>query len=306
MIVVLTGENGFALQRALRERVDAFVKAYGDIAVERLDGGEADVERIRASLQSAPFLAEKKLVILRNCSANKQAAEQIEALLASIADSTDLVIVEPKVDKRSSYYKFLKKAVNLQEFPELDEQGLARWLVAAAKEQGGVLSAADARLLVERVGASQQLLGGELAKLIVYNPKITRGSIELLVESTPQSKIFDLLEAAFNGNAAKALALYRDQREQKVDPSQIIALLTWQLRIVALLMTAGARSPHEVVHDAKLSPYTVQKSQAVARRLTLPRLKSLVHELLEIDARSKRENIDLDEALQNYLLKLAN
>lgn len=302
--MVLTGENSFALRRALDKRVADFVAEHGDIAVERLDGNEADVERVRASLQSAPFLAARKLVVLRGPGVSKQFTEHAEALLGGLADSTDLIIVEPKIDKRSGYYKFLKKETDLQEFPELDEQGLARWLVSAAKEQNGTLSASDARLLVERVGASQQLLANELEKLILYNPKITRENIELLVDATPQSKVFDLLEAAFAGNAAKALALYHDQREQKVDPSQIIAMLAWQLRILALLMTTNGRSPHEVVHEAKLSPYTVQKSMAIAKRLTLPRLKKLVADLLEIDARSKRQNIDLDETLQNYLLAL--
>jgi hypothetical protein len=57
MITVLTGENSFGLQQTLQELVAAFVKAYGEIAVERLDGDTASLERIRESLQSSPFLA---------------------------------------------------------------------------------------------------------------------------------------------------------------------------------------------------------------------------------------------------------
>jgi len=305
MIWTLVGENGFALQAALTEKIASFVAAHGEIAVERLDGETTDLLRIQASLQSAPFLAARKLVVLRNGSANKQFVEQVDRLLADLADTTDLLLIEPKVDKRTGYYKYLKAATHLQEFPELDEQGLVRWLVEAAKAEGGTLRVADAQLLVERVGANQQLLASELGKLLLYNPSITRQTIELLVEASPQSKVFDLLDAAFAGNTARALALYRDQREQKVDPSQIIAMLAWQLRILALLKTAGDRSSAVISRDAKLSPYTVQKNQGIARQLTLTQLKRLIRELLQLDLRSKRQHIDLDEALQNYLLALS-
>jgi len=304
MVTVLTGENSFALKAALDVRVQAFVAEHGDIAVERLDGEEASFERLQESLQSLPFLAARKLVILRNPGLNKQFIEQAEKLINDLPETTELIIVEPKIDKRSAYYKLLKKITNFTEFVALDETGLARWLADRAKQQGGNLSSADARWLVERVGTSQQFLSNELDKLLLYDPHVTRETIELLTEATPQSKIFDLLSAAFAGNTNRALELYRDQRAQKVDPSQIIALLAWQLKIVAIIKTAVGRSSTEIVRDAKLSPFTVQQGQAIADRLTLARLKQLVLDLLTIDARSKRERIDLDEALQNYLLAL--
>lgn len=305
MITVLSGDNGFALEAKLHELVAAFISAHGDIAVERLDGASMSVERIRESLQSAPFLATRKLVMLRQPSLNKQFVEAAEKVLSDTAETTDVIVVEPKVDKRSSYYKWLKKSTDFQEFPELDELGLVRWLVATAKEQGGELSQNEARRLVQRIGLDQQLLANELNKLLIYNPHITQSTIELLTEATPQSKVFDLLDAAFSGNAQRAIELYQDQRSQRVDPSQIIAMIAWQLRILAIVKAANGRKSAEIVRDARISPYTVDKSEAIASRISLTRLKQLINDLLQIDVRSKRERIDLDEALQNYLLSLA-
>ena len=305
MMVVLTGENAFALKRSLDQLVSGFVAEHGEIAVEKLNGDEAAFERLQESLQSPPFLAAKKLVVLRAPGANKQFAEAAETLLVAVPDTTDVIIVEPKLDKRSVYYKALKKIADMREAPVLDEPGLARWLAETAKEQGGTLSPADARFLVERVGADQQLVARELDKLLTYDMNVTRESIQLLTELTPQGKIFDLLEVAFAGKLDRVLALYHDQREQKVDPSQIIALLAWQLKILAILKAAGGRDEREIMSTAKLSPYTIQKSQAIARHIRLDQLKAMIARLLALDVRSKRENIDLDEALQNYLITLA-
>ncbi|MGI0133755.1 MAG: DNA polymerase III subunit delta, partial [Candidatus Micrarchaeaceae archaeon] len=275
------------------------------MALERLDGETASFERIQESLQSIPFLADRKLVVLRTPGVNKQFIECAERLFKELPGTTDVLVVEPKPDKRGSYYKLLKKTGDLRGFTEPDEAGMGPWLVATVKAAGGSVSAADARYLVERVGSNQQLLAHELEKLLLYAPSISRNTIELLTDQTPQGSIFELLEAAFSGNTAKALKLYTDQRTQKIDTAQIIAMLTWQLRVLALLKAAAGRSPQDIASAAKLSPFVVRKAQPIASRLSMGRLKQLVADLLAIDARSKRERIDVDEALQNYLLYLA-
>jgi DNA polymerase-3 subunit delta len=305
MIVTLTGGNDFLVRAELSRLVQKFLSEFGDLGLERLSGDEAEYDAIREALQSLPFFAARKMVVLRNASANKQFVESAENLLGELPETTDVILYEPRLDKRMAYYKFLKKATDFREFAAMDENGLARWLSATAKEKQGSLTASDARVLVERVGANQQMLAHELDKLVLYEPNITRETIELLTESAPQSTVFELLEAAFAGNAKRALELYAEQRAQKVEPQQIIAMLAWQLHIVALAKTAGQRSPETAAKEAKISPFVFKKSTTIARKLTLAHLKKLVKDLLDIDRRSKRETLDVDEAVQNYLLQIA-
>lgn len=305
MITTLTGENSYGWQRVLRQLVSEFVAEYGDLALQRLDGEEADFATIQEAINSLPFLSNKKLVILRSPSKNKEFVDNVEQILADINETTDVVIIEPKLDKRLSYYKFLKSKTDFQEFNELDLNGLAQWLVVRAKELGGSINSSDARFLVERVGLNQQLLGNELEKLLIYAPQISRLSIELLTDETPQSTIFQLLEAAFSGNSRRAIGLYKEQRAMKVEPPQIVAMLAWQLHILAIIKTAGDKPTDEIARDSKLSPYVLSKSQGIARELSLKQLKQLITQLLDIDIKSKTTSIDVDEALQNYLLGLS-
>jgi len=305
MVITLSGDNGFGLAKELRKLTADFVKKHGDLALERLDGQEADLEQMRQAVQALPLLASHKMVVLRNPGVNKQFAEQAEQILGGAPETTDVIVVEPKLDKRLAYYKFLTKKTDFRDFAALDQNGLAGWLVRAAKQQGGSLSPADARYLVERIGTNQQLLGNELDKLLLYNPAISRQSIDALTEPAPQSTIFQLLEAAFAGNSRRALQLYTEQRALKVEPPQIIAMLAWQLQVLAIIKTAGQRSADEIAREARLNPFVVRKSQAIARQRELSRLKELINDLLSIDLRSKRTAIDADEALQHYLLTLA-
>ena len=269
------------------------------MGLERIDGEEVEYDRIRESLESLPFLASKKLVVLRAPSANKEFVEKAEKLFKDLPETTDLIIHEPKLDKRSAYYKQLKKLTEYKELNELDEQELVKWIT----EQAGI-SRQDAKYLVERMGNNQQLLSNELAKLITYNPKVTRETIDLLTEPTPQSTIFQLLDTAFAGNKKQMIKLYGEQRANKVEPQQILAMLAWQLHVLAVVTAAGDRPDATIAADAGMSPFVVSKSRRIASSLTFQKLKVLVHNLTELDRKLKTTAIDADDGVQAFLFSL--
>lgn len=305
MIVTLSGDNEFGLSRELRVRIDAFVTRHTDVGLERIDGEEAGFDRMREALQSPPFLTDKKLVVLRTPGANKEFIGRAELLFDGLPDTTEVIIVEPKPDKRSAYYRTLRSKTEFLTFETDKTNSLPDWVVAVVKEQGGAISLTDAHYLIDRVGQSQQIVSSELAKLILYDNHITRTTINLLTEATPQSTIFQLLEAAFNGNARRALELYDEQRAMNVEPPVIVSMLTWQLHILAIIKAAGGKGAEVIAEDARLKPYAVRKSRTIASGISVTRLRELMAQLLGIDRRSKKENIDSDEALRNFLLAIA-
>jgi len=311
--MILTGANSFALRAELHKLVAGFLAEQGDgadMALERLDGEDSSYERMQEAMQSLPFLAAKKLVVLQAPGANKEFAEKAADLLKELPETTDLVIVEPKLDKRLVYYKLLKKQPGFTEFPELDENGLAAWLIKQAAARGVKIASNDARYLVERVGTNQHYLSNEIEKLSLgagETGKISRQLIDDLTAATPSSTIFQLLEAAFAGNTRAALELYAEQRALKVEPQQIIAMLAWQLHVLALVKAAGSSKPSDdIAREAKLNPFVVRKTAGVARSLTMARTRQLVADLTTIDERLKRESLNADDVLLEYLVGLSN
>lgn len=304
MIVTITGSNDYARRAELDKLVSAFTAEHTDMAVERLDGEEASAARMRESIQSLPFLTARKLVVLREPSKQKAFAEQITDALAAVSDTTDLILYEPKLDKRLAYYKTLKKQTDLRDFADLDANGLARWASSYAAERGGSLAIADARLLIDRIGPSQQLVRSELDKLLSYQLQITRQVIELLTERTPQSTVFELLDAAFSRDADRAFRLYREQRALRVEPQAILAMIAWQVQVLAVVKAAGTMPAEQIAKEAKLNPFVVRKTQSIARRLTLMQIKQFVADLTKLDLQLKTTAIDPDDGLQLYLLRL--
>jgi DNA polymerase-3 subunit delta len=279
MVTTIIGPSSYARQQAVTGLARDFIKQYGDIGYEHMDGESLELGQLQSSLQSVPFLSDKKLIVLQDPSANKEFVSRIDQLLAAIPDSTDVVIVESKIDKRQHYYATLK---NQTKFRELQV----------------------ARNLIEKVGNNQQRLANELDKLLLYNPKITDQSIQLLVEATPQSSIFEMLDSALAGNNRRTLALYKEQRALKVEPPQIIAMLIWQLHILALIKAASHLTVEQIAKESRQNPYTIRKSLALADKIDQRDLKQILQDLLAIDTKLKTDTYDPDEALQYYLLTL--
>ncbi len=305
MVITLSGENDFTRGHALHALMRDFVEAAGDLALERIDGIETEQARISEALTSLPFLAAKKMVVFSAPSKSKWFAENAETLLAELPATTDLLLVEPKFDKRSSLYKFLKKTTDFREHNALDEVALAKWAVARAKERGATLTTQNARYLIERVGTNQQLLDSEVEKLTISGGEIDRDRIERLTEATPQSTIFQLIDAALRGERRQALKLYDEQRSLKVEPQQIIGMFAWQLHVMAIVKSAGERPTDQVAREAKLNPYVVGKTATLTRSMSLAGVRQKIDDLLAIDLRSKREALDLDAALQTFILEFS-
>src|SRR5438552_2532522 len=105
MIISLIGSNSFGLRRRLDELMSEFSTKYGELAIEQIDAEESNAQAIIEAIQSLPFLAKKKMVVVRGLSTNKPAMEKIEQIISAAGKTTELIIYDPLTDKRTSYFK---------------------------------------------------------------------------------------------------------------------------------------------------------------------------------------------------------
>jgi len=306
VISIFTGENSFALRAELRRIIDDFTSEHSEMGMERLDGEEVAYDRMLDALNVLPFLSKRRLVVLYKPSANKEFVENIDSVFSTIPETTDVIVVEPSPDKRTSYYKTLKKRGKVSEFHELDVNKLSNWLVDRANKQNSRLSYANARYLVQRAGVNQQLLSNELDKLLNFSNEITRQEIDLLVEPTLQSTIFQLLDAALEGKLKRAIELYDEQRAMRVEPLKILAMLARQLRVLAIIKTAIGKDTKTITKESGLDPFVVRKTQVIARRMSLSRINYLTSKLLELNLSIKSQAVDTDDCLRSFLIEITN
>ena len=305
MILAFIGDNGHAREQAATEFIAGFTGVHGAMAVDKFAGEELELATLSDAISTVPFLSPRRLVIVRDLSANKTLAEQLELIVESVADTTDLVIIEGHVDGRSKYLSNLKKLAEVREFAHLEGEDLLTWITEQTNHLGGTITRQVAQKLVDRVGTNQQLIANELAKLVLYQPEITPETIAELTVYTPQSSIFAMLDAAFAGNASEALSLYAEQRTQGMEPQAILGMITWQLHSLTLVKAAGTMSANEIAARAKMSPFVVRKNQTNARRLSDHKLIALLEQAIVTDTLIKTTRVNVDDAVQSLIVSFA-
>ena len=303
MVVILTGSNSYLLQDSLRKMIAEFSLKFGN-SIERFDGSElTNADGVLDAVRSVSFLEPNKMVVVRDFSKCRDIMDRIESIIEQIADSTELLLVDPKLDKRTTTYKYLKKTCDIRSFDTIQPYELEQWLATEAKNRGAKISSSDIRFLIERAGTDQMLLTQELTKLALYSTEITRNNIEEMVELTPQGKVFDMLDALFSGNGKKAYELYLDQCAQGEEPQKLLAMVTWQLQQITLAVFAPIKNVDTLV-NAGMSPYSAQKVLKLATNITKSDLKFYINELAEIDLHSKTD-ADIESALSVYFSEVS-
>ena len=305
MFYTITGNNAYKINEYLREKVDAFTKLYGELAIEKIDASEQEADDIVQAMRNLPFLAKKKMIIVRNASKNQTMLEDVESLRNEVPEQNDVFLVDQLFDKRKKYYKQLQNSTEFTEFKTDTEQSLVAWVIAEVSERGGTIARSHAQLLISRVGDDQMRLQHELEKLLLYKSNINETTIQFLSDETLQSSIFSLLDAAFSGKQKVALEIFHEQRLARVEPSYIIAMLTWQLQAIALAVYADPKTESTLI-KAGQSPYTAKKALRLARTIDRSSLKRLVSELSQLDVNIKSGTVDADAALELYLLQIAD
>lgn len=305
MTIVFVGDNAYARERAVREYVTQFVERHGDMAIDRFDGAEIAPPELASIVSALPFLTDRRMVIVRGYAENKALLEAVELVVSAVADTTDLVLVETSIDGRSKAYKFLQKNTDFRVFHTTADHELGAWIVQHFAQYGAVVSMAVAQHLLDRVGPSQQLLSREIEKVCLYSTSPTIAEIDEIVEYMPTGSVFAMLDTVFAGKTTESLRLYEEQRAQGMDPYALLGMLVWQLHALAVVKVAGQLPPAEIAATSKLSPYVIRKNQAVVRGLTLVKLKSMIHDTLELDRILKTISVDPDDALKTLIVSFA-
>lgn len=303
MVRVLVGTNSYLLNQRLRSLVSEFSRNNSE-GIEKFDASELEsVDAVINAVRNLSLFSEDKMVIVKYFSQNKQLFDAIEQIIEETPESTHLVLVDDKIDKRSAVYKALKKSTEFEEFEEVKPYEITSWLNQRAKEKGLDIGSGELRYLLDRSGPNQALIDKELEKLALINGPISRKHIEDLVEKNPQSKIFDLLEALFNGDSENAWGLYNEQKAQGEDSYKILGMIVWQLQQLVLVVFAPEKSKDFLVQSG-MSPYTAEKNMRLARKIDKAKVRKLVSELSEIDHKSKT-SADIDSALETYFSEVA-
>ena len=307
MIALFYGDNTQARDEALKTFKEQFISQHVDMAVDVIDAEFTTKDDIISAVTTVPFLAAKRLVMLRYLSGNKEIVAVVDKILELTADSTDLIFVESSLDSRSVYTKTLiAKCGDVRKFESLDLPQLASWVTDYVRELKGSISSHNASYLIERVGNNQLILSNEIQKMLLVQKEITQSLINDMTIAAPGSSVFAMLDALANANIATASKLYNEQRQQGMEPQAILGMITWQLFIMATVFSHGSQAPDVIAKESKLSPFVVRKNQSLVRKLNKSDIVKMFDSTIATDMAIKTNKAKPDMAVHSLLVSLAD
>lgn len=306
MIHVLTGPNTFKVQAALSLLKEKFVSRHGKDGVELYSGEELTPERLQTIIGGMSLFATHRFVVIKYLSDNKVAAEQFAAAVNAVPEETTIVIIEGQLDKRTAYYKALKKLKEFHDYQEPDERELLGWIQEMVKKEGATITPEATSSLLRAVGGDQARLSHEIAKLTLYQPEVTEEVVRELVEPNPQDNIFALLDATLSGRRTEAQELLGSLEQAHEDPFQVVNMLIWQVHILSVVATGQASmSEADIAKQAKINPFVVKKTKVLSSKMNAKKRAQLIDAVAALDMQLKTSAVNPWHLLHQVLLTVS-
>ena len=282
-VYLLCGEEAYLRNQYKKKLRDALAADGDTMNYSYYEGKDINPRAVIDMAETLPFFADRRVLMIENSGFFKNKCEELADYMSVIPESTNFIFVETEVDKRSRFYKEVKKVGRVVEFGTQKEDTLVKWILGMLKKENKNITRDTLQMFLTKTGSDMQMIKNELDKLVAYTEGrdvITAEDVEEVCVTQTTNRIFDMVNAIAEGNQKKALELYEDLLSLKEPPMRILFLIARQfnqLYQVKLLTKEGLPSA-EIAKQAGIVPFAMKKYQAQAKSFTAEELRNAVEE----------------------------
>jgi len=282
MIIFIHGEDTFRSQKLLKEQIEEFKKKRdpSGLNVSILDGKNEKEEKIFSEITASPFLAERRLVIIKNILSNKdekfliRMKEEIENKTFPEINAV-IFFQDEEVGKNKTtreLFDLLKKQQYVYEMNFLSDFDLRKWAEKEVVARGGKIGSAALQSLCKTCGNDSWFLNSLIDQLVAYknSEEISVEDIGLFAEEKVEDNIFALAEAVAYGEKNKALKMIDEQRKKGVEDFYLFSMILRQFRILTqakdfLINNPGATA-EIVAKEINQKPFIIKKVWSLLKK----------------------------------------
>lgn len=311
------GEEEYIKQQALKRLCTALLP-HGLEEMNLTELVDPDADALIAAAETLPFLGEKRLVVVRDCSLvavgrkaeDERKAQAISEYISHISPTTCLLFyVKGKADGRKKLYTLLKKKNAIVDFSPMNDAECADWIRRTMRHMGKNLQGETASRFVFTVGHDASLLKQEMNKLFAYlgdRTDVLPEDIDAVCTRSTECTVFQMVDAQVAGNNDTAFALLRDMVQAGENRVGILAMLLRQYRILYhMRCLTDERTPtSNLASLLGISPFAVARTQQQARRFDRERLRKAYDYLMDYEYQIKQGRVSQESCAENALLAL--
>lgn len=269
---LFTGESDVRRQDAVQDLIRKLVEPSSEgFDLDVVDGEEVSASDVLSSVTTAPFMSERKVVVLERADRLPQDdQEKVAAFIPRLPSLSCLILLtgddttsrsrqsqskakqkdkgdedeaeeekRPKKGLNPALQKAVKSHGSVVNFAKMKSDELGRTAVARAGRLGKRLDAGAAALLSRSVEGSAVLLDREIEKLAAYvgeRDTITPKDVEAVASRSPEDKVFTLIDAIGARKSGDAMHLLDETLAASPKPEgdvlRILALMARHFRML--------------------------------------------------------------------------
>jgi len=311
-IYVFAGKNDALVNAQCHEFIEQLIEpSQRATGLSFADANEASVSDVLDELRTVPFLAGKRVVVVKNAddfvSKNRSL---LEKYFDNPCPTGVLVLAVSSWPSQTKLAKKLPEVGKLIEVKEPKHYELpARLLQYASDAHGKRLDRDAAELLIELAGDDLPRLYSEIDKLAVFaeaENAITVKHVESLIGHNRIYGVFEVIDAIGHGRTGEAVARLRNMfAEDKNADYTVVGAFAFHFRRMyhaKVLLEKGA-STSEVAKRLRIWA-NIEGFFAQVRKMTLPQLSRSLQQLAAVDYAIKTGQTKAQVAIEQLVLNM--
>jgi len=293
-----------AVQRIVDTHVDP---GMHDLVYRVFYADEAPIGEIVLESKTMPFLADRRVVVVRNAESYETMSGERGSPLAPLieylktpSETTLLLLITSHVDKRKKFYKACKAAGDVVECPKLDGTEMEAWIRAEARRLNKDINRAAIQELVARAGNRLSDVNNAVSLVAGYVGESASIRVEDVVAAcadVAEESIWALTDAIAVSAPEKALRALHELLDCGKSPDEIMRLINW------LLESAYRASPATSL--TVKSSFVERKVLPLAEKLGVAKLKDAFALCTDTHFLLRSTGVDRDLALELLVIKLS-
>ena len=311
-VYLFFGDEAYLVQEAVDLIVRSVVDPSSqDFNFNTLYGKAASGMEIVTLCQTLPFMAERRLVIVKEIEALK--AGDLEDLVAYLRDpspGTCLVMVshQSRYDKKAVVTAVEAQGVAVRFFPLLDRE-MVPWIDAWVRSRGLSIQRDAAQYVWQTLGNDLLAINNELQKAVIYIKERKAMGLEdvrAVVGDFREYSSFDLADAVGRKDRERALLVLNRLVQEGEQPVGLLASIAWNFRrlLRAKSMEASGTGYEEIKKKLHVIFHQSAAFQEQMRRYTLQELEQAFTVMTMTDRALKSGGLNSRLVLERMVLQL--
>ena len=309
---VVFGEDPFLVSKECEKLLDTVLGSEDrSMALYEPRVNEADISDVLDELRTLPFLASKRVVLIKDAEPFVKAnGDAMVSYLDNVSPSGVLILTVGSWDKRTRLHKKFQKTGGLIEVARMYSNQLPGYITSYAQQTHAIrLDGQTSRFLVELVGDDPGRLCREMDKLAVYvSPKktVSPKDIESLIGHNRMFDAFGVIDSVSAGQIGPAISRIRNMfAADKSAEYSVVGAFGYHFRRLfrAKALVSKGVSPQQAAAKMRVRYKQNEFLQQVGR-LSLAQLGGILAELGQIDFGMKTGQTTASIAIERLILEI--